>query len=124
MRRAREIWVQIVGQFNRSGLTQEAFADERGIPVATLRSWIYRLRRQEDEEDAPFLPVHVVASAAPKARDGGGVVGAIELEGRRLFELHPGRPGSAPPGLPESGRTAGSAFHVNCRADCIHRLAG
>ena len=67
MRRAREIWIQIVGQFERSGLTQDAFATERNIPVGTLRSWIYRLRADGDDE-APILPVRVVASTAPVAR--------------------------------------------------------
>src|SRR5437868_1152253 len=68
MRHAREIWVQIVGQFEKSGLTQEAFAAERGIPVGTLRSWIYRLRRERQEEEAPLLPVRVISSPALSAR--------------------------------------------------------
>jgi DNA-binding transcriptional regulator YiaG len=60
MRRAREIWVQIVGQYEQSGLTQEAYAAQRGIPVATLRSWIYKLRHESDGA-VPVLPVRVVA---------------------------------------------------------------
>ena len=71
MRRAREIWVGIVAQYEKSGLTQEAFAEERGIPVGTLRNWIYRLRREGDE-GVPLLPVRVVASPALKAREGDG----------------------------------------------------
>ena len=68
MRQAREIWVGIIRQFEASGLTQGAFADERGIPVTTLRSWIYRLRREGGaEESAPILPVRVVASTPPPA---------------------------------------------------------
>lgn len=72
MRKARDIWVAIVGQFERSGLTQEAFAGERNIPVGTLRSWIYRLRRERDagatDESTPILPVRVIALTAPLAR--------------------------------------------------------
>ncbi len=84
MRKARAIWMGIVGQFERSGLTQEAFAEERAIPVATLRSWIYRLRREQGEEardeSSPILPVRMVASTAPTARqDDGAATGAIEL---------------------------------------------
>ena len=85
MRRARDIWVAIVGQFERSGLTQEAFADARNIPVGTLRSWIYRLRRECDERDraeeaAPILPVRVIASSAPVARQPGEApAAAIEV---------------------------------------------
>ena len=67
MRRAREIWVQLVRQFEASGLTQEQYAEQRGIPVTTLRSWIYKLRRAADE-DAQILPVRVIASTAPLAR--------------------------------------------------------
>src|SRR6266480_1415937 len=76
MRRARDIWFQIVHQFEKSGLTQEAFAEERNIPVGTLRSWIYRLRREDHEgtggnEVVPILPVRVIASTAPTARQPG-----------------------------------------------------
>jgi len=79
MRHAREIWVQIIGQFERSGLTQERFAEDRGIPVATLRSWIYRLRR-EGTNEAPLLPVRVVALTAPPARRGEEEAGAVEID--------------------------------------------
>lgn len=72
MRKARDIWVGIVGQFERSGLTQEAYAEQRGIPVGTLRSWIYRLRRERHDaaraESTPILPVRVITSTAPLAR--------------------------------------------------------
>lgn len=37
MRRAREIWVNVIRQFEKSGLKQEEFAAERKIPVGTLR---------------------------------------------------------------------------------------
>lgn len=78
MRRAREIWVSIVGQYEKSGQTQEAFAAARGIPVGTLRSWIYKLRESE-ADSAPLLPVRVVASTAPSARQLGDEGGAVEL---------------------------------------------
>jgi lambda repressor-like predicted transcriptional regulator len=38
----RKDWARIVASYRRSGLTQQAFADRQGIPVETLRSWIYR----------------------------------------------------------------------------------
>ena len=78
MRRVREIWVAIVEQYERSGLTQESFAEKRRIPVATLRSWIYRLRREKQKE-APLLPVRVVTSPPPKAGVGAVEAGPIEL---------------------------------------------
>ena len=81
MRYAREIWVQVVGQFEQSGLTQEAFAERRNIPVATLRSWIYRLRRERAEAEGPaILPVRVIASTAPSARQWEAEAAAIEVE--------------------------------------------
>lgn len=79
MRRAREIWVQLVRQHEQSGLTQEDYARQRGIPVATLRSWIYKLRRAEDD-GAQLLPVRVVASTAPTARQREAEAGEIEVE--------------------------------------------
>ena len=65
-RRTREVWSNLVRQYEQSGATQEEFAAHRGIPVGTLRSWIYRLKRERAEE-AAILPVRVVASTAPLA---------------------------------------------------------
>ena len=96
MRRAREIWVQIVRQFERSGLTQEQYAEQRGMPVSTLRSWIYRLR-DEDEEPAPLLPVRVISSPALAARrpeDDGAVIEVALGESVRLRF-----PTDTPPGV-------------------------
>ena len=69
-RRTREIWCNLVGQLERSGKTAEQFAAERQIPVGTLRSWIYRLKREKAEEATAILPVRVISSASPSgARD-------------------------------------------------------
>ena len=43
----REFWVATVAEFERSKLTQEEFARQRGLPVTTLRTWIYKLRREQ-----------------------------------------------------------------------------
>jgi hypothetical protein len=73
----REFWVATVDEFERSELTQERFARQRRIPVATLRSWIYKLRR-ERKASVSLVPVRVVAStAAPGAA---AVGGEIEIE--------------------------------------------
>src|SRR5262249_598768 len=94
MRRAREIWVQIIRQFEKSGLTQDAFAAERGIPVGTLRGWIYKLRCDE-EDTTPVLPVRVVGSTAPLARPSGGELPAIEVAVGELVVRFPlGTPAS------------------------------
>ena len=75
----REFWVTVVDEFERSALTQERFAQQRGVPVTTLRSWLYRLRR-ERKASVSLVPVRVVASTAPVARDAAAVGGEIEIE--------------------------------------------
>ena len=68
-RRGREFWTSTVAEFERSGLTQESFALRRGVAVATLRKWIYRLRRDR-KASVSLVPVRVIASTAPTARSG------------------------------------------------------
>jgi hypothetical protein len=77
-RRTREIWLNLIGQFERSGTTLEEFAKEREIPVGTLKNWIYRIRR-EKEEGTAVLPVRVISSSSPTAsqRDDDGA--AVEV---------------------------------------------
>ncbi len=75
----RESWVAIVAEFERSELTQEGFARRRGIPVTTLRTWIYKLRR-ERKASVSLVPVRVVASTAPAARGATAASGEIEIE--------------------------------------------
>lgn len=93
MRQARGIWVQVIRQYEKSGRTQEAFARERNIPVGTLRSWIYRLRRQDaaaalGNEATAILPVRVIASTAPVARqaaaEGAAVIEVVLGDSLRL----------------------------------------
>jgi phosphoserine phosphatase len=53
-RRRTERWVAAC---ERSSLTHREFARRHGLKVRTLRSWIYRLRREAPE--ARVLPVRV-----------------------------------------------------------------
>lgn len=66
-RRGAEFWTAAIAELERSGLTHEMFARRRGLSAATLRSWIYRLRRKR-KASVPLVPVRVVASTAPTAR--------------------------------------------------------
>ena len=85
----KALWTKVVADFELSGKTQRAFAEERQMDLHRLRYWIYALRNAsrplvEDEpspsvkaldQAAPgqatrMLPVRVVASPAPKAREG------------------------------------------------------
>jgi transposase-like protein len=74
----REFWVTAVDEFERSELTQEGFARQRGIAVTTLRTWIYKLRR-ERKARVSLIPVRMVTSTAPAAR-GPAAEGEIEIE--------------------------------------------
>jgi hypothetical protein len=75
-RRTREVWLNLIGQFERSGKKLEEFAKEREIPVGTLKNWVYRIRREKEEEGAAVLPVRVISSRSPTAsqRDDDGAV--------------------------------------------------
>ena len=64
-RLGREAWVKLIEEFAASGLSQRDFAEQKQLALATLQFWIYKLRR---ESKARFVPVHVLASAAPLAR--------------------------------------------------------
>jgi hypothetical protein len=44
MRRSREQWAEIVGEFERSGLSHEAFCAQQRLNVGSFRGWLYRLR--------------------------------------------------------------------------------
>ncbi len=66
-RRTREIWRNLIGQFERSGKSLEQFAAERKIPVGTLTNWVYRIRREKEEAAGEMLPVRVISSASPSA---------------------------------------------------------
>src|SRR5688572_722962 len=79
MRRAKDVWAQLIRQYERSGKSTQEFADERGIPVATLRWWIWRLGREAQDRPS-VLPVRVVASTAPVARWSSETASAIEVE--------------------------------------------
>jgi transposase len=91
-------WTKLVADFEVSDLTQREFATERGISLSNLRYWIYRLRKEsrpltpepdvrsdQVPERAPrpersiLVPVRVVASAAPKARQQDGAAALLEL---------------------------------------------
>lgn len=63
-RKGREYWTGLAQGFERSGLTQKVFAQQQGVPLKTLQRWIYRLRK-EPKRAPRWLPVGVIASAAP-----------------------------------------------------------
>lgn len=76
-------WVRIAEQFEQSGLTQKQFAQQQGLPLSTVQSWIYRRRRQTSRSQAQpvrWLPVEVSpASVADR-----GELEVITARGVRL----------------------------------------
>ena len=44
VRRGREHWAGVVGEFEGSGLTQREFCEGRGLKFTAFRNWVYRLR--------------------------------------------------------------------------------
>jgi transposase-like protein len=62
-------WRRLVLELEESGRTHKEFAAAKGVSVSTLQFWVYKLRREARRASAPaLLPVEVVASAAPLAR--------------------------------------------------------
>jgi transposase-like protein len=66
-RRGYEDWVKLIEEFEKSASSLEDFAAKLGVKPSTLQFWFYKLRKQASRASR-FLPVSVVASAAPKAR--------------------------------------------------------
>jgi hypothetical protein len=89
MLRSRRFWTTAINEFERSGLTQEVFATRRGVSVGTLRGWIYRLRR-ERKASVSLVPVRVVASTAPEARQPGEQAIEVEVAGRVRMRFNTG----------------------------------
>ena len=56
-RTSRSTWVRMVAACERSSLTHVEFARRHGLKLRTLRSWIYRLRREAPK--MRLLPVRV-----------------------------------------------------------------
>ena len=44
VRRGRDHWAGVVGEFEASGLTQREFCERRGVKFTAFRNWVYRLR--------------------------------------------------------------------------------
>ena len=97
----RALWTRLVADFELSELSQRAFAEQKQIGLSSLRYWMYKLRNESrplaaQEQPAPelapaqgerttpdkatrMLPVRVVASPAPKAREAAASVALVEM---------------------------------------------
>jgi hypothetical protein len=64
MRRSREQWAEIVGEFEHSGLSHEAFCAQQRLNMGSFRGWLYRLRNGSERGKVArsatrLLPVRV-----------------------------------------------------------------
>lgn len=51
-RRGRAFWETLVLEFGQTrGMTQQAFAESKGVHIGTFRHWIYRLRQEQTPEN-------------------------------------------------------------------------
>jgi hypothetical protein len=102
----RQLWTNLVADFETSDLSQRAFAEQKGISISNLRYWMYKLRNEsrplatEQPESAPerrrprrarrLLAVDVVASAAPKARPPDDAMLELALPSGLRLRFHAG----------------------------------
>jgi hypothetical protein len=84
---------QLLDDYRASGLTQERFAAERRLNVATLRNWIYK-PALADQGTGGFVPVQIVGPRSARARGvtvrwphGVEVELAIDLDGGGVVRL-------------------------------------
>jgi hypothetical protein len=69
-----------VARFERSGLSQEAFAKSEKVKVGTFRSWLYRLREEARDGGAAPLAEGFVEVVTGRAAEAGCVVRVGEAE--------------------------------------------
>ncbi|WP_095982142.1 IS66 family insertion sequence element accessory protein TnpA [Melittangium boletus] len=67
-RQQREKWIEVVEEYEGSGLTQAQFVAQRGVALSTLQSWLRR-RRAQRTGGVRLLPVEVVPTASPVRTD-------------------------------------------------------
>jgi hypothetical protein len=68
----RALWTKLVADFELSGLSQRAFAEQKQIGLSNLRYWMYKLRNESRplaaEERWRQSPLLSTLSAAPPRR--------------------------------------------------------
>jgi len=67
----------------RQGLTFREVSEESGIPIPTLSYWATKLRREEEEPEAQFVPVEVTDDSEA------GTI-SIEIECGLRLHVEPG----------------------------------
>jgi hypothetical protein len=65
----REEWYRLMGEYDRSGLTQEGFSEREGINYYTFIAWLGRRKREGGEPPADSGKFHEISLNEP-VRDG------------------------------------------------------
>ena len=72
-------------EFEQGQLTQKEFCDQQGVSLSTFQYWRYKRSKLESKFDVnsrgAFLPIEVVASPAPTAREEAGKIEAALRSG-------------------------------------------
>ena len=75
-------WESLIAEYRQSGLSQKEFVAKHDVSLSTLQFWLYKQSKRKSVSDSnsspAFVPIEVVASAAPKARAGGAVEIAVD----------------------------------------------
>lgn len=66
-RRGRRFWERVVRELERGGASHADVAARHGVLVSTLRSWVYRLRRERRAATSAvrMLPVEIAPASEP-----------------------------------------------------------
>ena len=72
----KQLWLSQINDLAESGLTQIQWANQKNISVSTLKYWIRKLRKPEDDDSQNWLQVEIpqgsnIASLpSPKSAEG------------------------------------------------------
>ncbi|NNC18611.1 IS66 family insertion sequence element accessory protein TnpB [Corallococcus exiguus] len=75
-------WESVAEAFEASGLTQREFAQQRGVRLSTLQSWVYRRRRAATARGEPVRLLPVQVATAPVASE--SVLEVVAASGARV----------------------------------------
>lgn len=81
-RRSRVEVEKLVTDYRASGLTRDAFCQQRDLSVAALDKYRRRVREWAGSGVAPMLPVEVISSAVQDSNGDAGRDGVLVVESR------------------------------------------
>ncbi|RMG11286.1 MAG: hypothetical protein D6729_18220 [Deltaproteobacteria bacterium] len=76
-RRDRQAWEEIVEAYEASGLSQEAFSGQRGLPPSSLRYWLSKLRQERSQSTVAAAARFIEVSRQERRRRGAASSGVV-----------------------------------------------